>query len=63
MLPSGEVRDDPRSSCEEVARLRLRLSHVSLSELVEKEVLEWDEDENVVRKGKRFTEVWNDISF
>ena len=61
MHPSIEVRDDPESSCEEVARLRLRLSDHSLSELVEKEVLERDEGETGVRKGKRFTEVWNEI--
>jgi hypothetical protein len=57
---SAEVRDDPESFCEEVARLRLQLSDHSLSELVEKEVLERNEDENRVRRGNRFTEVWND---
>jgi len=62
MLPSVEVRNDPPSACEEVAQLRLRLSNHSLSELVENAVLERDEDDNVVRKGNQFTEVWNDIS-
>jgi hypothetical protein len=57
---SAEVRDDPESFCEEVTRLRLQLSDHSLSELVEKEVLERNEDENRVRRGNRFTEVWND---
>lgn len=61
MFPSTGVRDGLPSACEEVARLRLRWSNYSLSELVEKDVLERDEDENVVRKGERFTEVWNDI--
>lgn len=61
MLPSIEARDDLPSACEEVARLRLRLSNRSLSELVENEVLERDEDDNVVRKGEGFTEVWNDM--
>ena len=60
MNSSGEVRDEPPSASEEVARLRLRVSNHSLSELVEKEVLERDEDDSVVRKGERFTEVWND---
>lgn len=60
MLPAIGVRDDPPSACEEVARLRLRCSNQSLSELVAKEVLERNEDENVVRKGNRFTEVWKD---
>ena len=60
MHPSAGVRDDPESSCEEVARLRLQLSEHSLSELVEGEVLERNEDENRVRRGNRFTEVWND---
>jgi len=46
---SAEVRDDPESFCEEVTRLRLQLSDHSLSELVEKEVLERNEDENRVR--------------
>jgi hypothetical protein len=61
MHPSAGVRDDPESSCEEVARLRLHLSEHSLSELVEKEVLEQDEGENSVRKGGLFSEVWNEI--
>ena len=60
MHPSVDVRDELESSCEEVARLRLRLSDHSLSDLVEKEVLEWNESETRVRKGNRFTEVWND---
>jgi hypothetical protein len=60
MHPSTDVRDEPESSCEEVARLRLQLSDHSLSDLVEKEVFEWNESETRVRRGNRFTEVWND---
>jgi hypothetical protein len=61
MYPSLEVRKDPESSCVEVARLRLQLTDQSLSELVQKGVLERNEGDNGVRKGERFTEVWNDI--
>jgi len=60
MLPAVESRDDLPSACEEVARLRLRLSNHSLTELVAKDVLERDGDDHVARKGERFTEVWND---
>jgi hypothetical protein len=61
MLPSIAVRDDRPSASEEVARLRLQCSDHSLSELVEKDVLERDEDDNVVRKGQRFDEIWSDM--
>lgn len=61
MRPAIEVRDDLPSACEEVARLRLRWSNRSLSELVAKDVLERDEDDTLVRKGERFAEVWNNI--
>lgn len=55
-----ERGDDCPSGCEDVARLRLQLSNYSLSQLVENDVLKRDDENNVVRKGERFTEVWNE---
>lgn len=52
---------DPPSATEDVARLRLRTRNRSLSELVAEEVVEWDRDEHVVRKGRRFYETWDEI--
>lgn len=52
--------DDPPSATEDVARLRLRVRHLSLSELETEGVVEWDRDEHIVRKGPRFYEKWDE---
>ena len=46
--------NDPPSADEDVARLRLALRNTSLSALVDRGILTYDRDENVVRKGPRF---------
>ena len=48
------LNHDPPSADEEVARLRLDLRNIDLSTLVERGVLTYDHDENVVQKGPRF---------
>jgi hypothetical protein len=60
MTSTGD-EDEPPSATEEVAKLRLRACHRSLSELEAEEVLEWDRDAHVVRKGPRFDEVWDEM--
>ncbi|WP_114579546.1 hypothetical protein [Saliphagus sp. LR7] len=52
--------NDPPSADEDVAKLRLQLSHFSLTELEREEVVNWDRDEHVVRKGPRFDEKWKE---
>ncbi len=52
--------NDPPSADEDVAKLRLQLSHLSLTELEREEVVNWDRDEHVVRKGPRFDEKWTE---
>lgn len=59
--PEEGVEDDPPSATEDVARLRLRARHLSLSELEAAEVVEWDRDEHIVRKGRRFYDKWDKI--
>jgi len=49
-------RNDPPSADEDVAKLRLQLNHLSLEELEEKELVRWDRNEHVVRKGPNFDE-------
>lgn len=53
--------DDPPSATEDVAKLRLRARHLSLSELEAEEVVEWDRVKHVVRKGPRFYEKWDEM--
>lgn len=53
--------DDPPSATEDVARLRLQARHRSLAELEADEVVKWDREDCVVRKGRRFYEVWDDM--
>ena len=48
------LHTDPPSANEEVAKLRLRLSHLSLSELEKEGLVVLDRNENVVRKGENF---------
>ena len=55
------LKVDPPSATEDVARLRLRLRHLSLSELEIEEVIVWDREEHIVRKGRRFYEKWDEI--
>lgn len=61
-LPPDEgVKGDPPSATKDVAKLRLQARHRSLSELEEAEVVEWDRDEHIVRKGRRFYDTWDKI--
>ncbi|MUW14222.1 hypothetical protein GJ633_05785 [Halorubrum sp. CBA1125] len=48
------TRDEPHSASEDVAKLRLRLRHKSLEELVDEGIVTWDREKNVVRKGSNF---------
>lgn len=54
--PVAFSRDDPPSADEVVAKLRLKLRHLSVVELVEEELVKWDGDEHVVTKGPKFDE-------
>lgn len=54
--PEARSRNDPPSADEDVARLRLQLSHLSLSQLETRGLVSWDRDEHVVRKGPQFNE-------
>lgn len=57
MYPSGgRDDDDPPSGSEAVAKLRLRLRHVPLSQLEAAGVVRWDEDDCVVAEGPKFDE-------
>lgn len=47
---------DPPSATETVAKRRLALNHLSLTELEEQGVVKWDKNSHVVRKGPRFNE-------
>lgn len=47
-------RSNPPSGDEDVARLRLKLSHLSLPDLVKRGLVEWDRDDHVVTKGPAF---------
>lgn len=48
------VHTDPPSANEEVAKLRLQLIHLSLSELEDEGLVVLDRNEKVVRKGENF---------
>jgi len=48
------VHTDPPSANEEVAKLRLQLSHLFLSELEDEGLVVLDRNEKVVRKGENF---------
>lgn len=52
--PKVRSRDDPPSATEDVARLRLQLRHLSLSELEEDGLVNWDRNKHIVRKGPQF---------
>lgn len=53
--------NSPHSASEEVAKLRLRLHHLSLPELDANGVVDWDRENDVVRKGLRFDDAWDEI--
>jgi hypothetical protein len=46
--------NEPPSADEEVAKLRLQLSHKSLEELVDHGLVTWDRENNAVIKGPHF---------
>ncbi|RBI60602.1 hypothetical protein DMJ13_16540 [halophilic archaeon] len=51
------MHDDPPSANEDVARLRLELRRTDLSTLVDRGILTWDQEANIVRKGPQFDAV------
>ncbi|WP_135306020.1 hypothetical protein [Haloarcula amylovorans] len=55
-IPRDTPRNEPPSADEDVAKLRLQLKHLSLEELEAKELVRWNRDEHVVRKGSKFGE-------
>lgn len=54
--PEDEARTDPPSVTEDVAKLRLQLSHYSLSELEQEGLVKWEKDEQIVKEGPKFDE-------
>jgi len=48
------AHSEPPSANEVVAKLRLQLKHRSVEELEEEELVRWDRDEHVVKKGAKF---------
>jgi hypothetical protein len=48
------IHESSASFDEEVARLRLQLRQESLDKLVEQGLVDWDRENNVVRKGPNF---------
>jgi len=61
MGPLTPSRKQPPSVGEAVARLRLRYRHRTLRYLVAQGVLDWDRDEDVVRRGRNFETKWNEV--
>lgn len=53
-ISADALHDEPPSADEDVATLRLLLSHKPVEELVEDELVEWDKENNLVRKGPTF---------
>jgi len=49
--------DEPPSATKEVAKLRLKLNHLSLEQLEEQGLVTWEEEKNVVTKGPHFDQV------
>jgi hypothetical protein len=58
VISGGDAGSDPRSTAAEVAELRRRLSQVPLSELDRRGLVDWDRDDDVVRRGPNFEEAW-----
>ena len=54
--PEDEMRGDPPSHDEAVAKLRLQLRHVSLQELEEEGLVTWERNNHVVKRGPQFDE-------
>jgi hypothetical protein len=52
--PADRFHDGPPSGDEEVAKLRLKLSHKSLEELLEEGLVEIDRENEVIVKGPHF---------
>lgn len=52
----ARLRNDPSSADEEVAKLRLQLSHFSLSELEQRGLVNWDRDQHIVMIDPDFDE-------
>ena len=48
------IDEGPPSADEEVARLRLQLRQESLDKLVKQGLVDWDRENNVVKKGSNF---------
>jgi len=61
MSPANIPRNQPPSANEAVARLRLWFRGRSLHELEIANVLEWDKENNVVRKGEKFDTKWKNV--
>ncbi|WP_141212952.1 hypothetical protein [Halorubrum sp. Ea1] len=59
-LPTPSREHSP-SADEAVAKLRLWFSELSLRELETREVVNWDRDENVVKRGRDFDTMWNRV--
>lgn len=55
--PFDLLNNDPPSANEDVAKLRLKLNHLSLSELESKRLVKWNKDEHVVDKGDCFDKI------
>lgn len=56
LTPSVAVRSDLPSANEDVAKLRLELSHRSLGALVEAGLVRLDREEQTVKKGPNFND-------
>lgn len=61
MRPLTPSQEQPPSANEAVAKLRLWFHHQSLQELEMKDVLYWDRDEHVVKKGRQFDTKWSEV--
>jgi hypothetical protein len=54
--PKAKLGNDPPSADEDVAKLRLQRSDLSLSELEQKGLVSWNRDEHIVTKGPHLDE-------
>ncbi|PAU81475.1 hypothetical protein CK500_14310 [Halorubrum salipaludis] len=54
-------QSSPPSATEKVAKLRLHLRHRSLQELEQRNIVEYDGDDDLVKEGLRFREKWEDF--
>lgn len=58
MLLSTRFQSSPPSATEKVAKLRLHLRHFSLQELEQRDIVKYDDDDDLVKEGLRFMEKW-----